>query len=120
MKKDSKQAVPEIPQVHKKLTNRLICGAKCIKYKLTEPILLRIMRSLHQGKYENIEESPLVSVIIATYNRGRILVERTLPSIFSQSYQNFEVVIVGDHCPDNTPELLAKMKDPRVRFYNLT
>jgi GT2 family glycosyltransferase len=60
-----------------------------------------------------------VTIIIATYNRGRLLVERTLPSILAQTYQNLEVMIVGDHCTDDTPELLAQVVDPRVRFYDL-
>jgi glycosyltransferase involved in cell wall biosynthesis len=29
------------------------------------------------------------------------------------------MVIVGDHCTDDTPDLIAKIKDPRIRFYNL-
>ena len=57
--------------------------------------------------------------MIPTYNRGQLLVDRTLPSILAQTYQNLEVVIVGDCCPDNTAELIAKIKDPRVRFFNL-
>jgi glycosyltransferase involved in cell wall biosynthesis len=61
----------------------------------------------------------LVSIIIATYNRGEILVDRTLPSIFGQTYPNFEIIVVGDHCIDNTKELLAEISDPRLRFYDL-
>jgi hypothetical protein len=65
-------------------------------------------------------QHPLVSVLICTYNRGQLLVERTLPSILNQTYQNFEVVIVGDCCPDDTPRRMAEVKDPRVRFLNLS
>jgi glycosyltransferase involved in cell wall biosynthesis len=62
---------------------------------------------------------PLVSVTIPTYNRGELLVKRTLPSVFAQTYRNFEVVIVGDCCPDDTPQRIAALGDPRVRFVNL-
>jgi glycosyltransferase involved in cell wall biosynthesis len=61
---------------------------------------------------------PLISITIPTYNRGKILTERTLPSIFAQTYQNFEVVIVGDQCIDDTPERMRRIEDPRVRFVN--
>lgn len=61
----------------------------------------------------------MVSVIIPTLDRGKLLVERTLPSIFAQTYQNFEVVIVGDHSPEETVKWISQVKDPRVRFYNL-
>ncbi len=64
-------------------------------------------------------KNPLISVPIPTWNRGRILTERTIPSVLRQTYQNFEIVIVGDHCTDNTEELLRKFNDKRIRFYNL-
>ena len=88
-------------------------------YRLTEPVKLRVMRQRYEHAYQDEKEDPLITMIIATYNRGKLLVERTLPSIFNQTYQNFEVVIVGDRCIDNTPELLAKVSDPRVRFHDL-
>jgi glycosyltransferase involved in cell wall biosynthesis len=69
--------------------------------------------------YQDRVEDPLVSIIIATYDRGKILVERTIPSILNQTYQNFEVIIVGDCCIDNTAELISRIKDPRINFYNL-
>lgn len=65
-------------------------------------------------------KQPLVSVLIATYNRAEILTKRTIPSILKQTYQNFEIVIVGDHCTDNTEELIKKINDKRIKFYNLS
>jgi glycosyltransferase involved in cell wall biosynthesis len=83
-----------------------------------ESRLLEEARALHDQKYRNMSY-PLVSVIIPTYNRGGVLVERTLPSVFNQTYQNFEIVIVGDCCSDDTEERVNKIGDPRIRFYNL-
>ncbi len=62
---------------------------------------------------------PLVSVCIATYNRGRLVTERAVASILAQSYRNVEVVVVGDHCTDDTVERMAAITDPRLRFVNL-
>jgi len=62
---------------------------------------------------------PLVSVIIPTYNRAKLLTERAIPSIFRQTYQNFEIIVVGDHCQDDTEERLKAINDNRVRFYNM-
>ena len=56
---------------------------------------------------------------IATYNRAAILVERTLPSVLAQTYGNLEILIVGDHCTDDTAERLRAVGDARVRFVNL-
>ncbi len=67
--------------------------------------------------------NPLVTVRIATYQNSKILVERTLPSILNQTYQNFEVVIVGDGITSDQAEIvekwIAERKDERIRFYNL-
>jgi glycosyltransferase involved in cell wall biosynthesis len=68
---------------------------------------------------KKITGNPLISVIIATYNRGEILCNRTLPSILSQTYPNFEIVIVGDCVIDNTAELVNKIADKRIKFINL-
>ena len=84
-----------------------------------ERLLLHEARKLYKSQYSSPDENPLVSVIIPTWNRGSLLVERTLPSIFKQTYENFEIVIVGDCCTDNTAELLSKVKDSRLHFLNL-
>lgn len=82
------------------------------------PRLLEARRN-HEAEYHELTH-PLVSVLICTYNRGKLLVERTLPSILNQTHQNLEVVIVGDCCPDDTPQRMAGIDDPRVRFLNLS
>jgi hypothetical protein len=63
--------------------------------------------------------APRVSICIGTYNRSRLLVERCLSSILSQTYEHLEIIVVGDCCTDDTAERLAKVRDPRVRFVNL-
>ena len=45
--------------------------------------------------------------------------ERAVDSVFSQSYQNFELIIIGDNCTDDTTKLLSKIKDRRLIFENL-
>lgn len=81
--------------------------------------LLQQARRLNEALYTDIGEPPLVTITIATWNRGRLLVERTLPSVFAQTHSNFEVVVVGDHCMDETESLLREIRDPRLRFVNL-
>jgi glycosyltransferase involved in cell wall biosynthesis len=71
----------------------------------------------YQSVYD--KESPLVSVCVGTYNRGRLLVERSLRSILEQDYPHLEVIVVGDCCTDDTVEIVSKIKDERVRFINL-
>jgi hypothetical protein len=80
--------------------------------------LLAERRDQMERRYAH-EKEPLVSITIATYNRARLLVDQTLPAVFGQTYPNIEIVIVGDHCTDETERLIAQAGDPRVRFHNL-
>jgi glycosyltransferase involved in cell wall biosynthesis len=48
-----------------------------------------------------------VSIIIPTYNRETLLV-LALDSVFSQTFQNFEIIIVDDGGNDNTEQLIGK------------
>jgi glycosyltransferase involved in cell wall biosynthesis len=59
---------------------------------------------------------PLVSILVPTYNRAGTL-RQTLDSIFAQSVQDFEIVLVDDASTDSTPDLLASYSDPRLRVY---
>lgn len=65
------------------------------------------------------EDEPLITARIATWNRAELLVERALASVRRQSYENWEAVVVGDGCTDDTAERVAAIGDPRIRFRNL-
>lgn len=65
------------------------------------------------------EEEPLVTVRIATRNRPELLVERAVASALRQTYQNIEILVVGDACGGSTADALAQVKDSRVRYLNL-
>ena len=54
-------------------------------------------------------KEPLVSVLIGTYNREQ-LIHRCLKSIFSQNYNNIEVIVVDDMSTDYTVEVLKEYK----------
>lgn len=51
--------------------------------------------------------SELVSINIATHNRAHLL-EKCFESIFSQTYTNYEIVIVDDGSSDNTEEVVKE------------
>ena len=65
------------------------------------------------------EPSPLVTVVTGTTERPKLLVERCLKSITEQTYQNLQILIIGDHCSDETAERIAELKDSRIEFHNL-
>lgn len=51
-------------------------------------------------------EQPLVSIVIATYNRASSLRTYTFPAIAKLNYPNYEVVIVDDASTDDTESFL--------------
>nr|WP_294925844.1 glycosyltransferase family 2 protein [uncultured Flavobacterium sp.] len=61
---------------------------------------------------------PLVSIIIPTYNRA-YLISETLDSIISQTYKNWECIIVDDGSDDITEQIVSvyMRKDDRFRYY---
>lgn len=63
-------------------------------------------------------ENPLVSIIIPVYNRASI-VGITLDSIISQTYKDWECIIVDDGSTDNTYDTLIRyqQKDARIKPY---
>jgi glycosyltransferase involved in cell wall biosynthesis len=51
---------------------------------------------------------PLVSVVVTTYNRARLL-PRAVESVLRQTYEAVEIVIVDDGSTDETPALLESL-----------
>ncbi len=61
---------------------------------------------------------PRVSVVIATYNWSSVL-PYAIGSVLRQTYDDFEVVVVGDGCTDDSEAVVRAIGDPRVRWTNL-
>ena len=60
-------------------------------------------------------ERPLLSYIVLSYNYERYIA-KTLESIFSQSVQDFEIIVVDDASTDRSVEVVESFDDPRVRL----
>lgn len=83
---------------------------------------LRLHELRRTAEYERAfdEAEPLVSVVIPTYERLQLLLERSIPSVLAQTHQNFEIVVVGDGAPPEVGEGLASLEEPRLRYFNLS
>ncbi|WP_375398889.1 glycosyltransferase family 2 protein [uncultured Sphingomonas sp.] len=62
--------------------------------------------------------APTVSVVMAAYN-GAALIGETLDSLWTQTFDDFEVVVVDDRSTDDTLAVLARCRDPRLRVIAL-
>jgi glycosyltransferase involved in cell wall biosynthesis len=60
----------------------------------------------------------LVSVVIPTYNRSEEL-KRALESVLSQTYKNFEVIVVDNNSTDDTDAMLKSLNDQRIRLLKI-
>lgn len=63
-------------------------------------------------------KDPVVSIITATYNRSEILIY-SLQSVQNSEFSDWECLVVGDGCTDNTGQVVASLHDARFRFINL-
>ncbi len=61
---------------------------------------------------------PFVSVVTATYNWPSVL-RLAIQTVLQQTYQDFEYIIVGDCCTDETEEVVRSFDDPRIIWKNL-
>jgi len=58
--------------------------------------------------------SVLVSVVIPSYNYGRFLAE-AIASVQGQTVEDLEIIVVDDGSTDETPDVLARISEPRLR-----
>lgn len=77
--------------------------------------MTRRHRSVSTPVYVTRGPIPLVSVLITTFNRSR-LVPRAINSVLNQTFDDFEIVVIDDCSTDDTREVIARIHDPRIRY----
>jgi hypothetical protein len=63
-------------------------------------------------------QAPLVSVIIPTYNYSSVL-KYAVQTVLWQTFEDFELLVMGDGCTDDSEAVVAAFGDARVQWHNL-
>lgn len=58
---------------------------------------------------------PFFSIILPTYNRAHFL-PKAIESVLTQTFKDWELIIVDDGSTDNTKEVVANYQDSRIRY----
>ena len=69
-------------------------------------------------KYSQFEQNELVTVIMPTRNRAKII-SSSIISVLTQSYTNWELIIIDDASEDNTIEVVKQFDDTRIKLQKL-
>jgi glycosyltransferase involved in cell wall biosynthesis len=67
---------------------------------------------------ERFYEPGLVTVAITTHNRSALM-QRALAGALAQSYPKLEILVSDDASTDDTPQVMAQVRDPRVRYLRI-
>lgn len=60
---------------------------------------------------------PTISVIIPIYN-GEKTIQETIESVLNQTWSDLELIAIDDGSQDSTLDILAKIKDPRLKVFS--
>jgi glycosyltransferase involved in cell wall biosynthesis len=74
------------------------------------------MQRLEKRRIYKAEREPEVTIGLTFYNNAATL-KGALQSIFSQTFENWELIVIDDHSSDGSFEIVESVKDPRIRVY---
>lgn len=64
-----------------------------------------------------MNSNPTISIVIPTYNHAEFLRD-AIASILNQTFCDWEAIVVNNFSEDNTEEVIASFKDPRIQLIN--
>ena len=62
-----------------------------------------------------MNNNPLVSIVIPTFNRKKILLE-TIKNVLQQTYKNFEIIIVNDGYSNDLKSIIQSLKNEKIIY----
>ena len=65
---------------------------------------------------KNYKSKPLVSIIINCHN-GEKYLNKSINSVLSQSYKNWEIIFWDNDSKDNSYKIIKNFKDKRIKYF---
>ena len=65
---------------------------------------------------KNVNNMPKISVLMSAYNAEKYIAE-AIDSVLSQSFSDFEFIIINDGSTDQTEAIVKKYQDERIRYF---
>tara|TARA_Y100000768_G_scaffold385560_1_gene371920 strand:+ start:6497 stop:7324 length:828 start_codon:yes stop_codon:yes gene_type:complete len=101
-----------------KIYNILFSKTNSVRYFIKEKYLYLKNK---KKSYEILnKDKPLISIIMPTYNRCKILSEIGIPTVLNQTYQNFELLIISHGSTDDTENVVKKINDKRIKYFKIS
>jgi glycosyltransferase involved in cell wall biosynthesis len=60
---------------------------------------------------------PVISVVIPVYN-GELTIKSTIESVLTQTFNDFELIVINDGSTDSTLDILGRFQDSRIKVYS--
>ena len=67
----------------------------------------------------NSKLSPFVSIVIPTYNHANFL-GKALESVITQTFTNWEAIVVDNQSTDHTSQVISKFNDHRIKYIKIS
>ena len=65
-----------------------------------------------------MNENPMFSVIVPTFNRSKLL-RRAIQSVFQQTYDNWELIIIDNYSEDNSLEVISSFDQSKIKLLQI-
>ena len=111
----SDEKINEIFGTKLKFLNEMLDFFKLMNYKKLVDFYSLKINKLKNHDIKKIVYRPLISVIIPVYN-GANYIENAINSVLSQTYKNYEIIVVNDGSLDNTDEICKKYGN-KIKYF---